>query len=74
MCVDPKQIILGLEVESCLCKSMVRIVKEKGKSFYQCGECGFKYDSKEWAEKCEAWCKANHTCNIEIISHAVSDK
>lgn len=41
---------------------------------YRCPECGFQYDEKQWAEKCEAWCKAHHTCNIEITSHAVKNE
>lgn len=30
-----------------------------------------KYKQKEWAEKCEAWCKEHQSCNLEIIAHAV---
>lgn len=30
-----------------------------------------QYTEKEWAEKCEAWCKEHKSCNIEIISHAI---
>ena len=37
---------------------------------YQCPECGLKYRDKEWAEKCEAWCKAHRSCNLEITAHA----
>lgn len=37
---------------------------------YQCEECGFHYINKEWAEKCEKWCKENQSCNLEIISNA----
>lgn len=36
---------------------------------YQCEECGFVYDEREWAEKCEAWCREHQTCNLEIIQH-----
>ena len=32
------------------------MVKEN-KDLYQCEECGFDYTEREWAEKCEAWCK-----------------
>ena len=39
-------------------------------SLFQCPECGLKYRDKEWAEKCEAWCKAHHSCNLEITAHA----
>jgi len=37
---------------------------------FQCPECGLKYRVKEWVEKCEAWCKAHHSCNLEITAHA----
>ncbi len=48
------------------------MVKEN-KDLYQCEECGFDYTEREreWAEKCEAWCKKNKSCNLEIIKHAV---
>ncbi len=45
-------------------------IKNNNLTLYRCEECGFHYSDKEWAEKCEAWCKENHSCNIEIISHA----
>lgn len=48
---------------------MTGATTEKNKELYQCAECGFKYTEKEWAEKCKAWCKEHHSCNIEIISH-----
>lgn len=38
---------------------------------FVCPECGFKYKEREWAEKCQTWCKENKTCNVEIIKHAV---
>ncbi len=44
-----------------------------GKKLYQCRECGFKYEDKEWAEKCEAWCKEHKSCNLEIIKHAIRE-
>lgn len=53
---------------------MVKQVKKQGKTYYQCEECGFIYESKEWAEKCQSWCKANNSCNIEITKHAVENK
>ena len=46
----------------------------KGKKFYQCEECKFLYEDKNWAEKCQAWCKENNSCNLEITKHAVKDK
>lgn len=42
--------------------------------FYECAECGMRYVDKEWAEKCKAWCSEHHTCNIEIIQHAVKNE
>lgn len=46
----------------------------KHNSHYKCPECGLEYYEKEWAEKCEAWCKEHKTCNTEIIKHAVKSK
>lgn len=51
---------------------MVREIKQEQKELYQCEECGFKYEEKGWAEKCEAWCKEHKSCNLEITSHAVT--
>lgn len=42
-------------------------------ALYQCPECGFKYKEKEWADKCEAWCREHHSCNIEITAHAIKE-
>lgn len=47
---------------------------QAGKKLYQCEECGFHYEDKEWAEKCEAWCREHHSCNIEITSHSEEDR
>lgn len=41
------------------------------KELYKCPECGFEYKEKEWAEKCEAWCKKHKSCNLEITKYAV---
>lgn len=48
-------------------------VKNRSSSF-QCSECGLHYKEKQWAEKCEAWCKEYHSCNLEITSHAEENK
>ena len=53
---------------------MVKLVKEENKTTYQCEECGFHYEKKEQAEKCEAWCKEHHSCNLEITAHALENK
>ena len=51
---------------------MVKTIQQQKKEFYECPECGFRYESKEWAEKCEAWCKKHQSCNIEITAHGTS--
>lgn len=50
---------------------MVKKIFHKGKEVYQCNECKFIYKVRKWAEKCEAWCKKNHSCNIEIVRYAI---
>ena len=50
------------------------IDSEKNKKLFQCPECGFHYESREWAEKCEAWCREHKSCNIEITAHAEENK
>ena len=37
---------------------------------YECPECYLKYKDEKWAEKCEAWCRERHSCNLEITAHA----
>ena len=39
----------------------------------KCPECGLAYPEKDWAEKCETWCKKYKTCNLEITKHAIKD-
>lgn len=41
---------------------------------YRCEECGFHYEDREWAVKCEAWCRDHKSCNIEITAHAEENK
>ncbi|MDP3947784.1 MAG: hypothetical protein Q8Q41_03790 [bacterium] len=50
----------------------MRVVADK--NLYQCEACGFHYRKKEIAEKCEAWCGAHQSCNIEIIKDAVENE
>jgi len=45
---------------------MVKQIQDK----WQCEECGLVYEDKDWAEKCEAWCKEHKSCNLEITAHA----
>ncbi len=49
----------------------MRIIKRGGKTYYQCSECGLFYAEENWARQCEAWCKENKSCNLEITKHAV---
>lgn len=39
--------------------------------FYQCPECGLHYRSEETAKKCQAFCKENKACSMEIAKKAV---
>lgn len=39
------------------------------KRTYICAECGYEYEEKEWAQKCQKWCAEHKSCNIEIIKH-----
>jgi len=53
---------------------MVTEIKQQDKTLFQCDECGFKYQDKEWAEKCEAWCREHHSCNLEITKYAEKEE
>ena len=53
---------------------MVKEIENQGRKVYQCEECEFLYEDKDWADKCEEWCRENHSCNMEIIKHAVKIK
>ena len=44
------------------------------KKTYQCPECGLHYEEKSRKDKCEAWCKEHHSCNLEITSEAIKNK
>jgi len=44
------------------------------KIYYKCPECGLVYSEKEWAEKCEAWCKEYKSCNLEIAAHRMPEE
>jgi len=52
----------------------MNINREKMKQLYQCPICKFWYKEKEWAKKCEAWCKKHKSCNLEITKHAIKIK
>ena len=50
---------------------MVKEEKKQDKTLYMCEECNFYYEDKEWADKCEDFCKEHKSCSIEITKHAL---
>ncbi len=44
------------------------------RKIYTCVECGFEYEKKRWAEKCQKWCKEKKSCNLDIIKHGRPSK
>ncbi len=50
---------------------MVTETKANGKVLYPCEACGFTYEQKEWAQKCQQWCRQYQSCNLDITQHAV---
>ena len=38
---------------------------------YRCDECKLWYTAVSWAEKCEAWCEDNNSCNLEITKNRI---
>ena len=53
---------------------MAGTFQKDNRELYQCPECGFHYRDREWAEKCEAWCREHKSCNIEITAYAEENK
>lgn len=49
-------------------------MNKDNKNLYQCPICGFHYENKEWAEKCEAFCRAHNGCSLEITKYAVENQ
>jgi transposase-like protein len=47
---------------------MVKI--KTNKQHFICKECGFEYEERDWAEKCQKWCKEHNSCNLEITKHS----
>jgi len=50
---------------------MVKELCKDDITLYICEECGFAYEEKEWAQKCQHWCQQHQSCNLEITQHAV---
>lgn len=51
-------------------KRLFRKTAPTSKNMYTCPECGFRYKEKQWADRCESWCKERHSCNLDIIKFA----
>ena len=49
---------------------MVKEIREGGKAYYACEECGFAYETRELAQKCQDWCREHHSCSLRITAHA----
>ncbi len=52
-------------------RKMVKELHKDDKTYYVCEECGFVYEQKEWAEKCQQWCQQHQSCNLEITQHGI---
>ena len=48
--------------------------KIENNRLYECPECHLNYKEKGWMDKCEAWCKERHSCNLEITAHAIENE
>ncbi len=51
---------------------MNRYDLKKSAPLFTCPECQLTYADRAWAKKCAAWCKAHHSCNLEITRQAVN--
>lgn len=47
---------------------------DKNKDFWKCSICSLKYKKKEYASRCEKWCRKHRSCNLEITQHSVDRK
>ncbi len=36
-----------------------------------CPVCGLRYPTRKLAQACKSWCEKHHSCNLDIIKHAV---
>ncbi len=50
---------------------MVKELAKKEHQLFVCEMCGYAYEDRQWAEKCEAWCKKYQSCNLDITEHCV---
>jgi hypothetical protein len=52
---------------------MVR-VQDNGERSFVCEICGFTYEDRFWAEKCQKYCAEHNACSLEITRHAVKEE
>ena len=45
-------------------------IVENNTTLYQCDACKLAYKERDKAVECEAWCKENNSCNLDIIQYA----
>lgn len=50
---------------------MVEETNLEGKIVFKCMKCGWLYEDKEIAQKCEDWCHEHNSCNLEFVKHAI---
>ena len=50
---------------------MVKERADNTEKVYECESCCLSYKDKKWAEKCEAWCKKHHSCNMKITCYSL---
>jgi len=63
-------VVLGLLILGAVyLYKMVFQKNKKSNKVYICSECGYEYEEKEWAVKCQNWCKEHKSCNLDIIKH-----
>ncbi len=53
---------------------MVNEIIQKDKKYFQCDICKFHYKTRDWAEKCENFCKKYNSCSLDITKHSVKLK
>jgi hypothetical protein len=44
------------------------------KKVYKCPECGLHYEDEATMMKCDAFCKENSACNLEITKFSVESR
>lgn len=50
---------------------MVKEIPQHERTLFACEECGLRYEKREIARRCEAWCREHKSCNLEIIQYAL---